>query len=241
MPNNGFEGDSDVADRVEPSLGFRRKKYDERPGDVVAIVVHTTGGGPVKRFKNAAERKKFKYKTPFDAALRIYRELMFEGPHYLVGQGDGEIAQLAPETLSAWHVGQAGGHLYDLDQWSTPDVRWWKDRWGTLESPRGLANGRLWSHDSVNANTIGIEVVPHEARSGAGATRRGRTSSRSCRTSRIDTACRSIARTSSRTRTRTRSGGARRTSRGIPARRSGRGTSSARAREARTRLAREMS
>jgi N-acetyl-anhydromuramyl-L-alanine amidase AmpD len=164
MPNNGFEGDSDVADRVEPSLGFRRKKYDERPGDVVAIVVHTTGGGPVKRFKNAAERKKFKYKTPFDAALRIYRELMFEGPHYLVGQGDGEIAQLAPETLSAWHVGQAGGHLYDLDQWSTPDVRWWKDRWGTLESPRGLANGRLWSHDSVNANTIGIEVVPHEAR-----------------------------------------------------------------------------
>lgn len=164
MPASVFTGDSEVVDRIEPSLGVRKKKYDERPGRVVAIVVHTTGGGPLKRFKNGAERKKFKYKTPFDAALRIYGELMFEGPHYLVGQSDGDLAQLAPEIQSAWHVGQGGGHLYALDEWPTQGVRWWNDRWGTLESPRELANGRLWTHDSVNANTIGIEVVPNEAR-----------------------------------------------------------------------------
>ena len=166
----------DVAFR--PSLGYRRKAYEPRLRKPAAIVVHTTGAGPVNRV-HAEKFKRWRRRTgitdPFEAALWVYAN-MRAGPHYVIGQ-EGHIAQVCPEDLCAWHVGGKHGRTYDGVQWFGRQQRyqWWFERWRGHTSPKDLAGGKLWTQygaqtglrvawaargGSVNANTIGIEVVP---------------------------------------------------------------------------------
>lgn len=136
-----------------PSRGQREGAYSKRRhGAPVAIVVHTTGAGPRRRF--LGNRRKFP--GVYDAALFIYRRIMRAGPHFVVGQG-GECVQVAPEDRAAWHVGSKGGRAYR----KPPRAFWWLEKWApALKSPADLAGGKLWRGWSVNQNTIGIEVVP---------------------------------------------------------------------------------
>ena len=74
--------------------GFLRGKYDKRSLDNIrAVVIHTTGGGIIRRWRR--ERARFPSHTPFDTALRVYHKLMDAGPHYVVGQ-EGRVAQTCP-------------------------------------------------------------------------------------------------------------------------------------------------
>jgi len=172
-----FEPEHAGADLVLGSRGYRRGLYAPRGTAPAGIVIHTTGAGPTRRFEDERERRRHGYRSPFDAALRIYAELMNAGPHYLVGQ-QGQVAQLAPESLCAWHVGGRKAQRYHRERWQTPHTRWWERRWD-LRSPRDLAGGRLWApyvappslrvrwaawmaRGSCNANTLGIEVVPSD-------------------------------------------------------------------------------
>jgi hypothetical protein len=172
--------DSPLVPRVVPSLGVVRGVYEPRLRPAEAVVVHTTGIGPVRRVldpKFAKWRERTGIHDPFEAALWIYRVAMRAGPHYVVDGETGRRVQVCPENLCAWHVGGRGGGRYrhDFDRWANLDTAWWIEEWPTLTSPRDLAGGRLWLpygartsawvalHSlggSVNANTYGIEVVP---------------------------------------------------------------------------------
>lgn len=159
---------------LRPSLGSRKRYRDRVPGEeVAAIVVHTTGSGPLKRFKRDGLKRG--WRSPFDAALHLYCELMAEGPHYVIGE-HGELAQVAREEQVAWHVGANGGASYARESWASK-YPWWAVRFPGLRSPRELASGRLWlpplggswgsrwlaRAGSPNARTIGVEVVPPAA------------------------------------------------------------------------------
>lgn len=161
--------ESIVADEYIESYGSKKGKYGPR-GGVNAIIVHTTGAGPVRRHK--ADPKKFP--TPFDAAVWIYTKIYAPGPHYVVGQ-NGECVQVCKEELAAWHVGssQAAQYKNPKGQW-TKTCKWWLDRWepAGFKSPLELpcwgpvpdnspaSVKRLARAGTVNAWTIGIEVVP---------------------------------------------------------------------------------
>jgi len=158
--------ESPLAQAYEPSLGERRGFYGVRSRVPAAVVIHTTGSGPVQRVsasRFAAWRAKWpKYaEDPFDAARWIFQYAMKSGPHYLVAQS-GRCLQLAREKSVAWHVGSRGGRWYRLPRgmWHNKNTRWWKDRFPKIDSPYKLAGGKLWLGGSCNANTIGIEVVP---------------------------------------------------------------------------------
>jgi hypothetical protein len=145
----------------------------------VAVVVHTTGGGILARFRREGRAKGDR--TPHDTAVRVYRHIMPQSGHYVVGQR-GECVQVVPEGLCAWHVGGAGSAPYWREHWRTPATAWWVQRWPDLDSPRELAGGRLWDpyiigpsigarvkaplswgKGSANAWSVGIEVVPPES------------------------------------------------------------------------------
>lgn len=164
--------DSLLAQRYMPSLGVRTKSYAPRAA-VSGVVIHTTGGGVTRRWKRQGSR--FKEPSPFDTAVRIYTRIMKPSGHYVVGQG-GEVVQLVPEHLAAWHVGSRKVTRYRRN-WMRPKYQWWADRWRGYDSPLEIAGGELWKpyhedapvhwrtrwrsrHGSCNANTIGIEVVP---------------------------------------------------------------------------------
>lgn len=149
------------------SRGYKEKKYGKR-GSYAGIVVHTTSKGPLTRWNS----NKKKYASPFHAALHIYCNLMTAGPHYVIGP-DGELAQVCPEDLAAWHVGGAGSNEYVKADWWKGGHEWWKERYSHLSGPSGLG---VWGpvpsdaprsvkarskYGSVNAHTIGIEVVPN--------------------------------------------------------------------------------
>ncbi|MFT3924415.1 MAG: N-acetylmuramoyl-L-alanine amidase [Myxococcales bacterium] len=69
-------------------------------------------------------------------------------------------SRICSEKLGAFHVGTKGGDAYEHEDWLEVKYEWWAERWPGFSSPRDLAGGRLWDHQSCNANTIGIEVVP---------------------------------------------------------------------------------
>lgn len=164
--------------QLAPSLGYRRGVYERRTHSPVLIAVHTTGLGPHTRLsapRFARWRRKTAISDPFAAALWAYAN-MKAGPHYVVGQ-QGELAQVCPEGLCAWHVAGRNGRAYDGVQWfgSSGRYQWWFDRHHGLTSPKDFASGRAWEPygtrtglrvrwaargGSVNANSIGIEVVP---------------------------------------------------------------------------------
>ena len=181
-----FRAEVSAVELVRPSLGFLRAKYEPRILPAVATVIHTTGAGPVTR-ATSMDRKWVRWRTrtgivdPFEAALWIY-ENMVAGPHFVIGQQLGQIAQVCPLDLCAWHVGGRYGRAYANGKWrKRRDVSWWAGRWPGLTSPRQFAAGQLWTPyrrktsarvalaslgGSVNANTWGIEVVPskHDTR-----------------------------------------------------------------------------
>ena len=174
-------GDSLLAD-LHPSIGYRKGKYEPRTRSPVAIVVHTTGAGPWRRLTEPRfarwRRRNGDPRDTYESAIRIYQSVTTAGPHYVVGQEAGQIAQLCPEDLCAWHVGGKGGSAYARPRakWLTSEARWWELHWPHLQSPRQLADGQMWTPygakvgarvawtqwragGSVNANSIGIEVA----------------------------------------------------------------------------------
>lgn len=170
--------DSILAESFVPSYGFSHNKFVDR-NSYSAIVIHTTGYGPVRKHHNLPH----KYGSPLGAAVSIYERMPYS-PHYVLGQ-DGTIVQMCPEELSSWHVGSSRGWRYDTPRWATKRYQWWFNRWEGLSTPKELAGGSLWLpypesalsgknryfrkiywsslRGSVNANTIGIEVVPPTA------------------------------------------------------------------------------
>ncbi len=151
--------DSVVAQAFFPSAGRVRQKYKERPkGSYYGIVIHTTGGGLIRRFHRDAKKKG--WQTIFDTALFAYTKLMVNGPHYVVW-GD-RCVQVCEERYAAWHVGKKKSGRYRLGQerWLSSKLEWWARRWPGEESPLDLCGGLLWDGGSCNNNTIGIEVPP---------------------------------------------------------------------------------
>lgn len=164
--------DSALPQRYVPSLGVKKVVYAPR-ASVSGVVIHTTGSGPYRRWKRQGQR--LKENSSFDTAVRIYTKIMKASGHYVVGQ-DGQIVQLVPEHLAAWHVGSRKANLYRRN-WMRDKYKWWQERWPGYDSPLELADGKLWApypddapvswrtrwvsrNGSCNANTIGIEVVP---------------------------------------------------------------------------------
>ncbi len=171
--------DSPLAERYLPSLGVIKCVFAIR-ATISGIVIHTTGGGVIRRWKR--QKARFREHSPFDTAVRIYTRIMKASGHYVVGQ-EGQIVQLVPEHLAAWHVGSRKVNHYRRN-WMRPKYQWWAEKWSGYDSPLELADGKLWQpyhedapvhwrtrwrarHGSCNSNTIGIEVVPpnHDPRS----------------------------------------------------------------------------
>lgn len=174
--------DSHLVDRARPGLAYRRGILLPRMGAPVATVVHTTSGGPRARYLREGARKGDR--DVLDTTLRIYGTIMEPAPHYVVDQL-GQVAQVTPEALCAWHVGGAKSAPYHRlgTSWIPRALRaryaWWQARWQGLDGPRDLAGGQLWApyvvgpslaqrtrhplswgKGSVNAWSIGIEVIP---------------------------------------------------------------------------------
>lgn len=159
--------ESAVAGHFVPSIGTKAGVYAPRKRPPVAVIIHTTGSGPVDRVKHprfGGWRKVWPQfaTSPFEAAKWTYMYSMRSGPHYLIGQSEGEIVQLAREGVAAWHVGSAKGKWYKLPKfaWCDKNSKWWQARFPELKSPADLAKGRLWEGWSCNNNSIGIEVSP---------------------------------------------------------------------------------
>jgi hypothetical protein len=176
---------SPLALQTKPQgLGYRRGKLVERYLAPCAVVVHTTGSGPIRR---ATERKFAGWRLRWgvtegdalQATVALYTRTMDASGHYVVGQ-DGTIVQVVPESHCAWHVGGSGSRPYFTNEaaWHRGGKHaWWVARWPGYMTPRELGGGRLWDPQredisllnrlkagmpigSCNANTIGIEVVP---------------------------------------------------------------------------------
>jgi hypothetical protein len=158
--------------RYTPSLAMQRGLLEERARKPVAVVVHTTGHGPVTRatalrFAWWRKRHEIGKGDAFACAEFIYTRIMKASPHYIVGQR-GEVLQLVPLDYVAWHVGGKGSEAYKRTDWNAPaawrkgskDVGWWRERWPKLKSPYGLAGGALWGGGSCNAGSYGIDVIP---------------------------------------------------------------------------------
>lgn len=176
---------SPLALRARPlGLGYTRGKLAEATVAPSAVVVHTTGAGPVRR---ATERRYAAWRgrwgiaegDALQAAVVLYTRIMDASGHYVIGQ-DGTIVQVVPESHCAWHVGGSGSRAYftrGSKALAGPRYAWWRARWPGYETPRDLGGGHLWDpYDrspglevtvrsglaigSANANSIGIEVVP---------------------------------------------------------------------------------
>ena len=160
-----FPPSSALVTRVAPGLGFRTDQLKKREHDPIAIVVHTTGSGPVAKFNDLAMRARHGWKCPGDAAAWIYGNTMPESGHYVIDGDNGQLVQIVPEDHIAMHVGSGHFHAYFAapDRWGTIDTHWWGRRWAPKHSPVELAGGLLWKGGSCNANTIGVEVAPRVA------------------------------------------------------------------------------
>lgn len=145
----------------QSAYGYRKGVWRKRKEEAVATVWHTTGAGVIRRYRSNPSR----YGSPFGAALWVFRN-MKAGPHIVIGQGAGEVTQVAPLDVIAWHVGKANSRPYRILDGQPHSVKfaWWHDRWNPhgIFSPRDLAGGLLWHGHQCNPNTYGIEVVPPE-------------------------------------------------------------------------------
>lgn len=149
--------DTDIATQYRKCVRAKGDLKHNPKRTYAGIIVHNTGLGVISRWK-----REQRHKTPFKTAMRIYCELITQGPHYVVGQR-GECAQVLPEEYVAWHVGtgkeRAFAYRRPPQVWRGSEMQWWADRYPKLKSPLQMAGGSLWANGSVNVNTIGIEVV----------------------------------------------------------------------------------
>lgn len=156
------------------SRGASRGRYLKRRSPVAAVVVHTTGAGPLR----VAKRRNMR---PLDAAVWIYQNRTDAGPHFVVDQ-QGDVVQTCPLDLCAWGVGSRGAAAYLNRDWGDGRHVWWRARFPGLASPLELAGGDLWTpykpaanwrerlrrayragrRLSCNANVVHVEVVPPE-------------------------------------------------------------------------------
>lgn len=147
-----------------PARGYKRGKWQVRSRSPVALVVHSTGGGPHKRlveprFARWRQRHLPKGAGPLESAVAIYASIMDAGPHYVIGQC-GRIVKVAPTGIAAWHVGSS--RMWRYKWWGVHHQQaweWWSERHPGLKSPLELPE---WEGGSANENTIGVEVVPPE-------------------------------------------------------------------------------
>jgi len=141
------------------AYGFRSGAWRPRKAEAVANVWHTTGAGIIRRYN----LKPDKYGSTFGAALWVFRN-MKAGPHIVIGQHAGEVAQVAPLDVVAWHVGRRKSRPYFRGDGQPHSKRyaWWHSRWNSsgIFSPTDLAGGLLWRGQQCNPNTYGIEIVP---------------------------------------------------------------------------------
>lgn len=145
-----------------PARGYARGRWKKRDRPPAAVVVHTTGAGPVRRVTEAKfDRWRRRHGVPkgrsFEAALAVYGHVMDAGPHFVVGQG-GELEQVAPLGYAAWHVGSR--NLWRYKWWHVHHPKthaWWVARHPAFESP---LEWPVWETRSVNERTVGVEVVP---------------------------------------------------------------------------------
>lgn len=155
-----FPPSSALVDRVAPGQGYRRDLLELRSHPPAAIVVHTTGAGPVTRFEDGSQRTRHGWKCPGDAAAWIYGNVMDFSAHYVIDGEGGQLVQIVPEDHIAQHVGHSEYASFMRGSWSTRETAWWFERWPGKKSPLELAGGKLWTGGSCNRNTIGIEVAP---------------------------------------------------------------------------------
>ena len=143
------------------ALGWRKGYWKPRRREPVAVVWHTTGAGILRKYRRL--RRRLGWASPFECALHQFTRNQKAGPHFVVGQR-GEVEQIAPLDVVAWHVGRRKGWQYGVPGagrwWGDPRFQWWRDRWDPLVSPTQLAGGKLWRAGRCNENTIGVEVVP---------------------------------------------------------------------------------
>jgi len=143
-----------AASTFVPLYGFAKGKFKARRHDnVEAIVIHTTGSGPVRNAGPAGD--------PFQTAVDMYRDgrVGHFGAHFVVGQR-GECIQMVPMDFGAWHVGSSRRNAYVSPDWNASNkYGWWFQRWPDFKSPRELAEGQLWRTGRPNDVTVGIEVV----------------------------------------------------------------------------------
>lgn len=140
-------------------LAYRQKRLPPRKKPVRGVIVHTTGAGPwVRWFKNRT-----RFRSPYDAARHIYHSISPYCGHYLVCGETGNITQLVPTNVVAWHVGSKRSWRYRLPGWAkNKGFGWWFTRFAR-KGPRGLMDGSLWGEGSANAISVGIEVAPPKA------------------------------------------------------------------------------
>lgn len=167
--------DSDLTTRVADSLGHRRGQYGRRR-EYGCIVLHITGSGVLDRYDRGWRPTwagLTEDSTLLEIAIAIYQGITQAAPHYLVYGG--EVVQLCPEGLAAWHVGAAASAQYDAPNWwadardregNGVDVQWWMAEWPDLHSPFDIAAGRLWgSERSANRGGCAVELLwPHNQR-----------------------------------------------------------------------------
>lgn len=131
---------------IEPKLAPKTPFKKGRP---LGVVVHTTGGALVAK---AAELGV----PPMVRAIQLYRNLMAEGPHWVIDQdGNVEAIQL-PERI-AYHVGTLVYNKLAAPV-TQSEYAWWRS---TFPDFRKVGDHPLWRVcGSVNSVTWGIEVIP---------------------------------------------------------------------------------
>ena len=140
------------------SLGSTLGKYKKRDlQDLCGLVVHTTGYGPIRRWKEKPDR----WASPYEAAVWLYTSAMSASPHFVADQ-EGRVTMLNDLDVSAWHVGSNRRKLYKNKwQWGPngkyKDTYNWFNRQYEVHSPLEL---EPWRTGSPNSLTVGIEIVP---------------------------------------------------------------------------------
>lgn len=130
----------------------REHRLRDRPGlTLEAIVIHTTGIGIYRR------------DDPLEWVLDYYTRQALT-PHFVVAT-DGRVYQVAPLEARANHVGMSLAERlsYRTGRWRRKIPRvaeHWDRAWPLRRSPLDLLPGQR----SVNACTIGIEVIPRPSR-----------------------------------------------------------------------------
>lgn len=141
---------------IEQAFLAHNAKLRDRRRPPSFIVYHTTGGGLARKAARVANPDQDP--DAYDrAAVRWYRTSGAKFyPTYLVGVS-GRVFQLAPETKATWH---AQGPLDEYrGPWRSAATAWWPVAWPGKNSPIDLTGDR-----DINANSIGIDYLPHPAR-----------------------------------------------------------------------------